>query len=85
VNTLVSFDTQLATVVFPGAAGTAATSLAQADQNLEKLIGRQVRAPSLRKMRSLEPRVEAAAAAVKTQAGLIRRALGLPGSTGELY
>jgi hypothetical protein len=85
LNTLTSFDTQLGTVAFPGAAGAAATALTQADGTLEKLIGLQVRAPSLRKMRSFDRRVEAAAAAVTTQAGLIRRALGLPPSSGELF
>jgi hypothetical protein len=85
VNTLASFDTQLGTVAFPGAAGTAAAALIQADQNLATLVGLQVRAPSLRKMRSFERRDEVAAAAVKTQAGLIRRALGLPPSSGELF
>jgi hypothetical protein len=85
VNTLASFDTQLATVAFPGAAATAATALTQAEENLAKLIRLQVRAPSLRRMRSFDPRVEAAAAAVKTQVGLIRQALGLPASSGVLF
>jgi hypothetical protein len=85
LNTLTSFDTQLATVNFPGAASTAEAALTQADGTLEKLIGLQVRAPSLRKMRSFDRRVEAAAAAVQTQAGLIRRALGLPPSGGVLF
>jgi hypothetical protein len=85
VSTLASFDTQLATVAFPGAAATAATALTGAEENLAKLIRLQVRAPSLRRLRSFDPRVEAAAAAVKTEAGLIRRDLGLPPSSGELF
>jgi hypothetical protein len=67
VRTVGSFDDQLATVSFPSAAATAAGALTQADQKLAKLIGLQTRAPSLRKMRSFDPRVEAAAAAVQTR------------------
>ena len=85
VRTVGSFDDQLGTVSFPAAAATAAAALTQADQKLAKLIGLQARAPSLRKMRSFDHRVEAAAAVVKTQVGLIRRALGLPPSSGLLF
>jgi hypothetical protein len=85
VKTVGSFDNQLRTVTFPSAAATAADALTQADQKLGKLIGLQARAPSLRKMRSFDHRVEAAAAAVKTQVGLIRQALGLPPSSGTLF
>ncbi|HKD89945.1 MAG TPA: hypothetical protein VKB62_15555, partial [Streptosporangiaceae bacterium] len=63
----------------------AAGALTQADQKLAKLIGLQARAPSLRKMRSFDRRAEAAAAVVKNQAELIRRALGLPPSDGTLF
>jgi hypothetical protein len=85
VGTVGSFDDLLATVSFPPPAATAAATLTQADQKLAKLIGLQAQAPSLRKMRAFDPRVEAAAAAVKTQAGLIRGALGLPPSSGPLF
>ena len=85
VKTVGSFDAQLATVSFPSAAATAADALTQADQKLAKLIALQARAPSLRKMRSFDRRVEAAAAVVKTKAGLIRRALGLPPSSEALF
>jgi hypothetical protein len=85
VGTVGSFDEQLATVSFPSAAATAAGALTQADQKLAKLIGLQTRAPSLRKMRSFDPRVEAAATVVKTQARLVRQALGLPPSSGPLF
>jgi hypothetical protein len=85
VKTVGSFDDQLGTVTFPSAAATAAATLTQADQKLAELIAVQARAPSLRKMRSFDRRVEAAAAVVKTQAGLIRRALGLPTSSGPLF
>lgn len=85
VKTVGSFDDQLGTVSFPSAAATAAGALTQADQKLAKLIGLQARAPSLRKMRSFDRRVETAAAVVKSQVGLIRRALGLPPSSGPLF
>jgi hypothetical protein len=85
VKTVGSFDNQLGTLSFPAAAAAAAGALTQADQKLAKLIGLQARAPSLRKMRSFDHRVEAAAAGVKTQVGLIRRALGLPSSSGTLF
>jgi hypothetical protein len=85
VETLASFDEQQAEVTFPSAAATAAGALTQADQKLTKLIGLQVRAPSLRKMRSFDRRAEADAAAVKIQVGRIRRALGLPPSSGPLF
>ena len=85
VKTVSSFDDQLATVSFPPAAATAAGGLTLADQKLAKLIALQAQAPSLRKMRSFDPRVEAAAAVVKTQARLIRQALGLPPSSGLLF
>jgi len=85
LRTVGSFDDQLETVSFPSAAATAADGLTQADQKLAKLIGLQARAPSLKKMRSFDRHVEAAAAVVKTQVGLIRRALGLPPSSGTLF
>ena len=85
VRTVGSFDGLLKTVTFPSAAATAAGALTQADQKLAKLIGLQARAPLLRKMRSFDRRVEAAAAVVKTKAGLIRRALGLPPSSEALF
>jgi hypothetical protein len=84
-KTVASFDDQLATVTFPSAAAAAAAALTQADQKLATLIGLQVRAPSLRKMRSFDHRADAAAAAVKTQVARIRRGLGLPSSSGPLF
>jgi hypothetical protein len=85
VKTVASFDDQLAEVSFPSAAATPAGALNQADRKLAKLIGLQVRAPSLRKMRSFDRRADAAAAAVKTQVARIRQGLGLPPSSGPLF
>lgn len=85
VTTVASFDDQLAGVSFPSAAATPAGALTRADQKLATLIRLQVRAPSLKKMRSFDRRAEAAAAAVKAQVARIRRGLGLPPSSGPLF
>lgn len=84
-KTITSFDDQFLAVTFPSAAATASEELVKADRKLRKLIDQQVHAPTLRRMRSLDPSVRAAAAAVQTQTGRIRQALGLPRSTGPLY
>jgi hypothetical protein len=84
-KTLGSFDDQLAEVTFPAAAATAADALIQADTKLAKLIERQAQAPSPRKMRSFDPRLEADVAIVKIEVRRIREALGLPQSGGPLY
>jgi hypothetical protein len=85
MKAVASFDDQLEEVSFPSAAATPASALTQADQKLARLIGLQVQAPSLRKMRSFDHRADAAAAAVKTQVARIRRGLGLPPSSGPLF
>ena len=81
-KTVASFGNQLAGVSFPSAAATAADALTRADQKLAKLIGRQAQARRLRRMRSFDPSVAATAAAVQTQVGRLRRALGLPPPSG---
>ena len=85
VKTVSSFDDQLAAITFPAAAATAADALKRTDQNLEQVIELQMRARSLRSMRSFGGRVETALASVKIQVGRIRRALGLPPSGGPLF
>jgi hypothetical protein len=84
-KTVGSFDDRLKAVSFPSAAETAAVALSQADQKLATLIRMQAGKPSLAKMRSFAPRVDAAASAVKIQVSRIREALGLPPSGGPLY
>lgn len=81
-KTVASFDNQLAGVSFPSVAATAADALTKADQKLAKLIGVQAQARTRRRMRSFDPRVAVAAAAVQTQVGRLRRALGLPPPSG---
>jgi hypothetical protein len=85
-KTVASFDNQLAGVSFPSAAATAADALTRADQKLAKLIGLQAQARRLRRMRSFDPSVAVAAAAVQTQVGRLRHALGLPPpASGTLF
>jgi hypothetical protein len=85
-KTVASFDNQLAGVSFPSAAATAADALTRAHKKLAKLIGLQVRARRLRRMRSFESIVAVAAADAQTQVGRLRRALGLPPpASGTLF
>jgi hypothetical protein len=82
-KTEASFDTQLAKVTFPGAAGTAADALIQADEKRIKLIGLQAQSASLRQLRSFGSADQTTTTAVQVQVGRIRQALGLPpASTG---
>jgi hypothetical protein len=85
VKTDASFDTLLGEVAFPSSAGTAAAALINADQKREKLLALQAQSRSLRKLRRFDARDRAADAAVEVQVRLIRQALGLPGSSGELF
>jgi hypothetical protein len=80
-----SFDTQLALITFPGAAGTAAGVLIQADEKRIKLIGLQAQSSSLRQLRSFGSADQATTAAVEVQVGRIRQALGLPSAGGGAY
>ena len=77
-KTEASFDTQLARITFPGAAGTAAGVLIQADEKRIKLISLQAQSASLRQLRSFGSADQTTAAAVEVQVGRIRQALGLP-------
>ncbi|HSS88029.1 MAG TPA: hypothetical protein VLL69_01825 [Streptosporangiaceae bacterium] len=81
-KTEASFDNQLALITFPGAAGTAAGVLIQADEKRIKLIGLQAQSTSLRELRSFGSADQTTAAAVEVQVGRIRQALGLPPSSG---
>jgi hypothetical protein len=81
-KTEASFDTQLARITFPGAAGTAAGVLIQADEKRIKLIGLQAQSSSLRQLRSFGSADQTTAAAVEVQVGRIRQALGLPPASG---
>jgi hypothetical protein len=84
-KTEASFDNQLALITFPGAAGTAADVLLQADKKRIKLISLQAQSTSLRQLRSFNSADQATTAAVEVQVGRIRQALGLPPASGGSY
>ena len=81
-KTEAAFDNQLALVTFPGAAGTAADVLIQADKKRIKLISLQAQSTSLRELRSFGSADQTTTAAVEVQVGRIRQALGLSPSGG---
>jgi hypothetical protein len=80
-----SFDNRLGTITFPPAADPHADDLTAADAKRIKLIALQLKAPSLRKLRAFDSRVEAASAAVDAQVKIMRADLGLPAVSGGLY
>jgi hypothetical protein len=84
-TTEASFDTQLARITFPGAAGTAAAVLLQADEKRIKLIGLQAQSTSLRQLRSFGSADQSTTAAVEVQVGRIHQALGLPSASAGDY
>jgi hypothetical protein len=73
-----AFDTNLAGIKMPPAATPIARALIRADQSLATLTARQARAATLTQMRSYNPRVQAATAAVETQLNLILKAVDAP-------
>lgn len=80
-----SFDSQLGQITFPPGPDPHADLLIAADQSRIKLIKQQIQARTLRKLRSFNARDLAANTAVDTQAGIIRKDLGLPKAEGGLY
>ena len=84
-KTEASFDDQLAGLTFPGAAGTAAGALIQADEKRIKLIGLQAQSASLKQFRSFGSADQATTAAVEAQVGRLRQALGLPPASAGGY
>jgi hypothetical protein len=85
VKTETSFDNQLSGITFPRAADPHADTLTALDAKRIKVIYLQLQAPSLRKLRAFDSRVQAASAAVKAQVSIMRQDLGLPPVSGELY
>lgn len=85
MKTEAAFDNQLGTVTFPGAADTVADALIAADQNRIKVIKQQADAPTLKKLRAFNTKVEAADAAIEAKAKSIRQDLGLPAFSGPLF
>jgi hypothetical protein len=84
-KTEASFDQQLAQITFPAAADPHADLLIAADKKRIKLIGLQMQARTLRKLRSFDARDQAADVAVEVQVRIIRQDLGLPAASGPLY
>jgi hypothetical protein len=80
-----SFDNQLGTITFPPAADPHADILTSLDAKRINLIKLQLQATSLRKLRALDSRVEAASTAVDAQVKIMRADLGLPAVSGGLY
>ncbi len=80
-----SFDNQLGAITFPPAADPHADDLTAADAKRIKLIELQLKAPSLRKLRTFDSQVEAASTAVDAQVKIMRADLGLPAVSGGLY
>jgi hypothetical protein len=68
----------LAAVTFTPQSTVVANALIQADQALATLTAEQAKSSSLTRLRSFNPRVEAARAAVKTDMNLLLKALELP-------
>jgi hypothetical protein len=81
----ISFDNQLSQITFPPAASPHADLLIAADQKRIKLIRLQLKARTLRRLRSFDGRDQAADAAVEAQVRIMRRDLGLPAVAAPLY
>jgi hypothetical protein len=84
-KTEASLDSQLGQITFPPAADPHADLLIAADKKRINLIRLQMRARTLRKLRSFDGRDRAADVAVEAQVRIIRQDLGLPAASGLLY
>ncbi len=78
-----ALDSRLAGFLFPPAAAPAATALVQASQALAELTAEQARSSSLTQLRSFNPRVQAASAAVQTEMNLLRKDLEVPPTASQ--
>jgi hypothetical protein len=75
VTTEKAFGTSLTGIAFPPAIAPEARALVRADQALATLTAEQARSSTLAELRSFDPRVQAAGAAVQTDMQLILKAL----------
>ena len=82
VTTEQTFDASLAGIALPPAIVPIAGALIRADQALAKLTAEQARSATLTQLRSFNPRVQAAAAAVQTELHLILTAVDAPVRSG---
>jgi hypothetical protein len=85
IKTENAFDDQAGDFTFPNAAVAAGAALVQADAKRVKLLTLQAKSTSLRQLRSLNARDQAADAAVAAQVRVIRQDLGLPPISAPLY
>jgi len=77
------FDTSLARFPFPPSVAPTAKTLTQDIQASAKLTAQQARSSSLSQMRSFNSRIEAAGVAVRTELGLVSKALKAPVTPNE--
>lgn len=84
-RTEVSFDNQLGQITFPAGVNPHPALLIAADQKQIRLLRLQMRAKTLRKLRSFDSRIQSADAAIEAQARIIRKDLGLPSDSTPLY
>jgi len=82
VATEQAFDTSLAGITFPPAITPIAQALIRADQAQAKLVAVQARSSTLTRMQSLNARVQAADAAVRTELTLLLKAVDAPVRAG---
>jgi hypothetical protein len=78
-----ALDTKLAGFPFPPAVARTAKALIQANQALAALTAEQARSSSLTQLRSFNPRVEVASAAVQREMTLVRYALAVPPTANQ--
>jgi hypothetical protein len=72
-----ALDARLSAFPFPPAVAPAAKALIQANQALAALTAEQARSSSFTQLRSFDPRVQAASAAVRAEMARVRKALAI--------
>lgn len=82
VATIGTLDKGLAAIAFPPAVAAIAHALIRASQSQARLLTRQARSASLKRLRSFDRRVQAAGATAAAEAMLLRKALHVPASSG---
>jgi hypothetical protein len=78
-----ALDTKLAGFPFSPTVARTAKALIQANQALATLTAEQARSSSLPQLRSFNPRVDVASAAVQTEMTLVRKALAVPPTASQ--
>jgi hypothetical protein len=78
-----ALDTRLAAFPFPPAVAPTANALVRANQALATLTAQQARSSTLTQLRSFNPRVDTAGAAVQAQIKLLHQALTAPPTANQ--